>query len=136
MKYTNQLDRLPVELWLYIADIIESDRRWYSREEAKKHLEENFIRTIQSCEYCNIDCRCLCEDDNYYTKSGTKISYEEDGNVIDFIQINIKPYNTIVTKEIAWYEGFFEDDSGVYYSIDTSYIPITHQELFKSIKNI
>ena len=40
MEYTNQLDRLPVELHYYIADIIKNDR-WYK---IKKHLEDNFIR--------------------------------------------------------------------------------------------
>jgi hypothetical protein len=46
MEYRNHLDRLPVELHMYIADIIESDRRWHDWQKAKKHLEENFIRTL------------------------------------------------------------------------------------------
>ena len=46
MKNTNYLDILPVELHLYINDIINSDRRFHDWEKAVKHLEENLIHDL------------------------------------------------------------------------------------------
>ena len=46
MKITNYLDILPVELHLYINDIINSDRRFHDWEKAVKHLEDNFIHDL------------------------------------------------------------------------------------------
>ena len=46
MKNTNYLDILPVELHLYINDIINSDRRFHDWEKAVKHLEDNLIHDL------------------------------------------------------------------------------------------
>ena len=48
MNYTNQLDRLPPELHMYIADILESDKRWHW-ENRKKPLEEIFKNHNDIC---------------------------------------------------------------------------------------
>ena len=67
MNYTNNLDRLPVELHMYIADILESDRRFELKQrmnKAGKYLEKNFIRTNDGYEV-------------YYTKKGNTVYYVE-----------------------------------------------------------
>jgi len=49
MNYTNHLDRLPVELHMYINDILESDREYHKqRQRARDYLKMNFIRYKES----------------------------------------------------------------------------------------
>jgi hypothetical protein len=66
MEVTNYLDRLPVELHLYINDILESDRRW--RERCYKCQDIKYIE-CPKCKVivCNkISCIETVVDDVYY----------------------------------------------------------------------
>lgn len=79
--YTNHLDRLPVEMIMYINDIIESNRRYELKQKMKiagKYLEENFIRHFHKIYYEITEYKTknnilvyydLDEDDDEYTES-------------------------------------------------------------------
>jgi hypothetical protein len=75
MEVTNYLDVLPVELHKNIADILESDRRWHDWEKAKKHLEENFIRSYKRNYY---------EIKEYNVKNQNIVYYDWDEDEDDY----------------------------------------------------
>ena len=78
--YTNHLDRLPLELHLYIYDILESDRSYELKQRmeiAGKHLEDNFIRHFHRMYY---------EITEYKTKNNNIVYYDWDEDDDEYIE--------------------------------------------------
>lgn len=79
MEFTNNLNKLPVELFRNINDILISDRRWNEWQKASKHLEDNFIR---------FNYQIIAEDRLYFeTKKHWGFNYYFGGRVECFKKI-------------------------------------------------